>query len=214
MPQDQYTADGFDLSIHRASYDPRFHLILTLIAATMAVFLFVGWHTRHAIVGVWLLFTSACHHNWEILQGGDMLMSILLFWSMFLPLSECWSVDSMLRYIDCYATKPKECVNDPTYADVGGGACRGNSRFIGAATIGWTSTVCTLYWCNAIHKHDPIWRTEGSAVWYVHPFRPCHSFTPIRLPISSPAIVLLASFPCSPGTRWLWTRCVRTQDAS
>ena len=176
MPLDRYMAEGFDLSIHRASYDPRFHLILTLVAAVMAVFLFFGWHTRHAIVAVWLLFSSACHHNWELLQGGDMLMSILLFWAMFLPLNECWSVDSMFRYMDFDAARnasrgrvkveatvqKEEGASGSAKAAVGG-----NSRYISAATIGWTSTVCTLYWCNAIHKYDPIWRTEGSAVWCV-----------------------------------------------
>lgn len=176
MPLDRYTADGFDLSIHRASYDPRFHLILTLVASVMAVFLFFGWHTRHAIVAVWLLFISACHHNWEILQGGDMLMSILLFWAMFLPLSECWSVDSMFRYMDFdaahSASRARVEVEAPARKEEGASgstkaAGGGKSRFISAATIGWTSTVCTLYWCNAIHKYDSVWRTEGSAVWYV-----------------------------------------------
>ncbi len=66
-----------------------------LFALTMAaaVSLLLGYRTRSATVLAWVLLVSLHNRNPRILNGGDTLLRLLLFWGMFLPLGARFSVD-------------------------------------------------------------------------------------------------------------------------
>lgn len=62
-----------------------------------ALGLTVGWHTRWMTLGCWLLLNSLHVRNPFVNDRGDVELSLLLFWSFFLPLSERWSLDAATR---------------------------------------------------------------------------------------------------------------------
>lgn len=67
---------------------------LFALHAVAAAMLLIGWRTRVATVVSWFLAVSLSNVNRAILGGGDVLLTLLLFWSMFLPLGARWSVDA------------------------------------------------------------------------------------------------------------------------
>src|SRR5262249_33103875 len=76
-----------------------------------------------------------------LLQGLDVIMRMLLFWSIFLPLGACWSVDS--------AT--------PTGRPPG-------PRVVSPGSVALIVQVCLIYFFAAAWKWSPEWRPEGTAV--------------------------------------------------
>ena len=87
-------ADPLHWSLHAASGDPRIQALLFLVAGVLAVALAVGYRTTSATVGSWLLLVSLHNRMPEVLNGGDVLLRLLLFWGIFLPLGARWAVDS------------------------------------------------------------------------------------------------------------------------
>jgi hypothetical protein len=81
-------------TLHGSLADPR---LLFGVAAVAAVALVAGWRTRMATGLSWLLVTSLHARNPMLLFGGDHLLRMLLFWSLFLPLGAVWSVDARRR---------------------------------------------------------------------------------------------------------------------
>ncbi len=65
-------------------------LSVNLVAA---ISLLVGYQTRIATVLCLILIWSLQVINPLVLNGGDILLRMLLFWSVFLPLGAVWSVD-------------------------------------------------------------------------------------------------------------------------
>jgi Vitamin K-dependent gamma-carboxylase len=116
-----------------------------LFAAQMLVGLamLAGWRTRWATVLTWALLISVQSRNAQILQGGDVLMRCLLFWGMFLPLGEVWSMDARRRAAELM---PRQAHRLPSAALLIQLAC--------------------LYLFTGILKWDPAWHRDGNAVWF------------------------------------------------
>src|SRR5690606_10376590 len=81
-------------SFHTGSGLWQVQAIFFLLAAFFAVCLLLGYKTRLATVLSWALLVSLHNRNPLILQGGDDLVRMLLFWSIFLPLGSFYSLDS------------------------------------------------------------------------------------------------------------------------
>ena len=62
--------------------------------------LLVGFYTRLATIGSWILLASLYTRAPFAVNGGDTLLLLLLFWSMFLPLGQSWSVDALRKQND------------------------------------------------------------------------------------------------------------------
>lgn len=75
-------------SIHLFSGLAVYQGILFALQGLLAVMLIIGWRPRLAAVGSWLLLVSLHNRFLELQQGGDQLLRLLLFWSMFLPLDK------------------------------------------------------------------------------------------------------------------------------
>lgn len=82
-------------SIHFAAGAAWFQAGLFVVAGAFAVAMLVGYRTRVATVASWVLLVSLHNRNPVVLNGGDVLFRMLLFWAMFLPLGERWSVDGV-----------------------------------------------------------------------------------------------------------------------
>ena len=57
----------------------------------------VGYHTRIATIILYVLVSSMVHRNNGIVNGDDLVLRMLLFYSCFLPMNHCLSVDSYLQ---------------------------------------------------------------------------------------------------------------------
>lgn len=88
------TADPLHLSLHVISGDAWVQGLLFLVAAGFAVALTIGYRTSLATIGSWLFLVSLHNRLPDVLNGGDFLLRLLLFWAMFLPLGARWAVDS------------------------------------------------------------------------------------------------------------------------
>jgi hypothetical protein len=140
----EYAQYGF-LSLHFLGGTVITQSVLFLIAAFCAVGLFFGYRTRLMTVLSWLLLISLHNRNPMILDAGDVLLRMLLFWSMFLPLGATYSLDGVLT-------------NSP--------ARHFPTRIVSIASIALILQVCFVYWFTVALKHDPVWRSEGSGVYY------------------------------------------------
>lgn len=71
---------------------------LAALTASVTVAFALGWHGRRGILKVvlWVLITAQQSRNMYVHDGSDTFARHLLFWSCFLPLSDCWSLDAAL----------------------------------------------------------------------------------------------------------------------
>ncbi len=121
--------------------------ILFAVAGVFAGMLLIGYRTRIAAVMSFVLLASLQGRNYLILQGGDDILRVMLFWSLFTPLAARYSVDAVL-------------------------AARGGGEAPAPApprvfTIGALALVCQLfamYVVSAILKAGPAWHQNGNAI--------------------------------------------------
>jgi hypothetical protein len=137
------------LPLHRMSDSTALHVLLYALAALAALALLVGYRTRAATVVSLLLLLSAHERNRMILDGGDHLLRILLFWGMFVPLGARWSLDR--RRAPARSPGPL----DPQ---------TGELRSLGAAAL--LVQLASMYVCTGLLKlHGAPWH-DGTAVRY------------------------------------------------
>jgi hypothetical protein len=74
-------------SLHLVLGSDVFTALLFLAAAAAALSLLIGLNTRWAAGISWLLLVSLHNRQPLILSGSDMILRLLLFWSLFLPLA-------------------------------------------------------------------------------------------------------------------------------
>ena len=105
--------------------------------------LLVGWRTRWVTVASWILLASLHERNPGVLNTGDVVLRMLLFWSMFLPLGARWSMDAARR--------------------------NGWSPFrprvvVGGAAAALLLQVGFIYAFNALFKTGAAWTTDFTAL--------------------------------------------------
>lgn len=128
-------------SLHMLSDAPAWSLGLFAVHLLAAAALAAGWRTRIATVVCWILTTSLHARDPAVVHGGDTLLRILLFWSMFLPLGARWSLDARSR-------RSKGRVAEP--------------GLVPCAAI--LLQVCFVYWFTVALKWTPAWLGERTAV--------------------------------------------------
>lgn len=135
------------LSVHMLSGTFWPQLILFVMTGIAALAMVVGYKTRIATAVAWFLVISLHGRNPMVLQGGDIVFRLFLFWAMFLPLGARYSVDAAL---------------DPN------GEPRGSEEntFISAGTVAFIGQLCFIYAFAAILKDAPQWRETFSATHY------------------------------------------------
>lgn len=145
LPRDfLFTDDLWHLSVHMASGSFSIQAILFLTAFFFGFLLLIGYYTRTATIVSWFLLFSLHIRNPLILNNGDILLRLLLFWAMFLPLGIRYSIDSILA---------KASKHPP-------------SLIFSAATIAILLQIVFVYLFGVLLKDGAEWRLEGSAVYY------------------------------------------------
>ena len=132
----------YQFSLHASSGLWQVQAVLFLLAAVAAVAMLFGYHTRTATAISWLLLVSVQNRNPLIVQGGDDLLRMLLFWGFFLPWGRVYSWDARHRPL------PE------------------SFRYVSAATAAYVVQLALVYWCTALLKNSPEWRQEGTALYY------------------------------------------------
>lgn len=132
------------ISVHMVSGLSSIEALLFIVAGIFAVMLLLGYRTRLAIIASWFLLISLHARNPIVLQGGDVLFRVIVFWMMFLPLGTRYSLDRLFNRI------PKA----------------ESSSFISPATVAYIIQVCILYIFTAILKTGASWHADGNAVMY------------------------------------------------
>ncbi|MCA9779815.1 MAG: HTTM domain-containing protein, partial [Candidatus Eremiobacteraeota bacterium] len=71
--------------------------MLTLLILSLAAGLIAGYRTTWMTLGCWIMMNSVQARNPFIGDRGDLQLSLLLFWALFLPLGEVWSLDAKAK---------------------------------------------------------------------------------------------------------------------
>ncbi len=93
---EQYTPETA-VSVYYFTTDPTVIALLFVLTALVGIQLLIGYKTRFAIIAGFLLVISLDHHNPLVLSFADTLYRMLMFWAIFLPLGERWSIDAIHR---------------------------------------------------------------------------------------------------------------------
>jgi hypothetical protein len=119
-------------------------LMLFLLSFFCAVMMFIGYRTRLFTFLSWFMLLSLHNRNGLILQGGDDLLRMTLFWCMFIPWGEHYSYDSMRSW------KGKE-----------------NKSILNIAVIAYLLQICYIYTGSALLK-GPEWSRDFTALYYTY----------------------------------------------
>ena len=136
------------LSLHMVSGHWLFQALLFLVAACAGLCFLVGFRTRLAGFITWFLLISLHIRNPLVLNGGDIVFRLLLFWSLFLPLGARFSFDSLLGELE--EDRPRKS-RAPLFASVG--------------SAGFILQLAGLYAVSTLHKIGTTWN-DGTAVYY------------------------------------------------
>ena len=126
------------ISPHLLSGDQQFEFALFLAAALIGFFLFLGFKTKWVTPICWFLECSAQMRNPVITSAGDAAFRLVLFWSMFLPWGDRFSVDSR-------GQKP------------------GPNRLKSWWGVGYMVQVTAIYFFAGWSKTGPEWIHDGTA---------------------------------------------------
>lgn len=118
-------------------------ILLLYLASFIAVLhVLVGYRTKWFTFLAWVLILSIQNRNPFIIQGGDGYLRLILFWGMFLPWGERFSVDAL---------KLKNKKSD---------------EYFGLAGVAYIVQVIMLYLFTALLKNGEEWRSSFTAMYY------------------------------------------------
>ena len=130
----------------------------------------LGLFTRVATIVCWFLLISIHIRNPMVLIGGDTLMRMVLFWSMFIPLGRVWSLDAIWKARRRRASSEN---SSSVQADV---EANESNYLVSFGTGCLILQLCFMYWFAGIAKLNEHW-FDGTAMEYVlrleiyvHPF--------------------------------------------
>ncbi|MEM7393288.1 MAG: HTTM domain-containing protein [Verrucomicrobiota bacterium] len=137
-----FWADEY-FTIHALGGSPAYAATLFAIAGLCAVALILGYRTRLFTILSWFFLISLQTRNIILLNGGDIVFRLMLFWGMFLPLGARWSLDSLWRNV-----RPSR------------------PRVLHTASFCFILQLALVYVFNFFTKSDDIWRVDHDALYY------------------------------------------------
>lgn len=122
---------------------PAFTELLLVLSAACALAFALGWKGKWTTPLIWLAVLSLQERNPFVLIGGDAWLRATLFWMIFLPCTEYYSLDR-----------------------VKSGPCRRPTRVANAATVGLLLQVVYIYLWAGMAKSGESYQS-GTALYYV-----------------------------------------------
>ncbi|MDZ5811162.1 HTTM domain-containing protein [Halorubrum sp. AD140] len=167
LPRQAFFSDySTSHSLHALAGEPWAVALLFAVAGAFALALLVGYRTRLVALVSWLLLLSLHARNPLVLNAGDDLLRMLLFWSLFLPIGARWSVDAVRRQdtgtgTTSDAASARESDTDRATPGPSGPAVAT------VATMAVLLQMLTMYVTNGVHKHESDLWMSGEAVVYI-----------------------------------------------
>lgn len=127
-------------SFHTLSGSPQWTFFLFALHFLFAIQLLLGYRTLLANFMVWVFTVSLHNRNLFVLQGGDDLLRLLLFWGLFLPWNHYYSFDSKK------------------------GRLRVGKRSFGS--MAYFMLISSVYFFNVNLKTSSDWHADGTAIYY------------------------------------------------
>ena len=147
-----YSDYPYWFSVHMLTGSVLGQSCLFCYALVCALALLVGYRTRWATLFSWLLLISLHNRNPMVIQGGDILLRMLLFWGLFLPLEARFSLDRLFGNTSKNLNEPQQGI-DP-------------ARVVTIGSFAVLLQVSFVYWFSAALKSDAAWTTDGTAIYY------------------------------------------------
>ncbi|AGN00013.1 HTTM domain-containing protein [Salinarchaeum sp. Harcht-Bsk1] len=116
--------------------------LLFVGAALLGVSMILGYRTRTVTFLSWVLLFSLHNRNPMVLNGGDTMLRLLVFWSIFLPMGERWSLDA--RRLE-----------------------RDRATVASIASLAILAQIVIMYVSNFVHKTRGQAWIDGEAVPYI-----------------------------------------------
>ena len=147
VPRSTFMAEmgmPWSMSFHFGNGSIGFATVMFAIHFLFGLLLMVGYKTRWAIIGAFIMTVSVHNRNWLVNNGGDDILRAILFISIFLPMNRCFSIDSALK-------RDKAPLPD-----------------VHISTWGWMYflQVFAIYYVSYLLKDHPMWRTDFTAVYF------------------------------------------------
>ena len=114
----RFLSTPWQIPFHFLNGSWQFQAVLFIIAGIFALMMLVGYRTRLATVVSWILLVSLQNRNPLVLQGGDVLLRLCMFWAMFLPWGISYSWDA--AYAKASAAKRNKVIQTIVTAGTGG----------------------------------------------------------------------------------------------
>lgn len=143
--------NDYFFSVHTISGLWQVQFVLFMISLFCALMLLIGYRTKLFTILSWLLMLSLHNRNVFILQGGDDVMRMILFWGMFIPWGERYSYDRLKMSSD--ETLLHESKSETTIRTL--------------ATFAYVLQLVYLYAGSALLK-GPEWSQDFTAVYYAY----------------------------------------------
>ena len=140
-----FTESPWLWSIHTWSGSLAWQVALLVIHLAAAACLLAGYRTQVAVFVCWALLSSLQVRNPLVLHSGDVVVRLLCFWSIFLPLGACWSVDERRGRRSVFMAEGLVATS---------------------ASLGILIQICLIYWIGCVLKNGDEWRRDGTAVFY------------------------------------------------
>ena len=141
-------------SLHSAGGELWWQILLFTIAGLAALALIFGYRSRIAAAVSFVLLASLLNRNGLILQGGDQLLVIMCFWSLFLPLGARYAIDAALT--------PQLKDNPNSAANI----TEKEQPYFSIATVAIVFQILYLYFFTAIMKTGDAWLVRFDAAYY------------------------------------------------
>jgi uncharacterized membrane protein len=139
----EHSWNSYYISFHSMNGMWQFQLVLFMFSFFCATMLFLGYRTKLFTFLSWLMMLSLHNRNGLILQGGDDLLRMVLFWGMFLPWGARYSCDAIKE------DAPRDSV------------------ILTAATVAYLLQICYIYTGSALLK-GPEWSRDFTAMYYAY----------------------------------------------
>lgn len=136
---------NYSMSLLSLNGSYSFALFLAVIGMIASVTFALGWRTRLSNFIVWLTIISfQARFPEAATTGGDLLIKIFLFWSLFLPVSARYSIDRAVRETELPENEYKSIF-----------------------TAAWIIQIFLLYFMTFLYKWAPVYHTTFDAVYYM-----------------------------------------------
>lgn len=133
--------------------------VKTMMAIHLAIcaLFAIGYRTRLMHVLLAVLTVSIGSRNVMLENGGWVVLTELVVWSMFLPCGRRFSIDALLASLRARRESTPAALSEPLARDT--------SPVVSFAVAALIFQWVVIYYFNVVHKSGPEWR-NGSAVYY------------------------------------------------